>query len=652
MTTAISLIGIPRTRAQTIGAKPAGGLPPVGWRIPDFDVWRAGYAGATVQVMLADTTQLAPVYYDAGLTKIAPNPIVLSSQTDGNGVAYGKWPQPIYTYVPYFLLLNGTDSTGVVTPPLTDLDGEDGSYVTVAPTRGQYATALRDIVDRRLRIENFGGWGAANGAAQNTTTLTAAIGAAGAQGGGTVEIPAGTFAFTTVSLPQGVVLKGEGPSATTIFSIVGGSVVTLNGFGSGLRDLTLDGISLNAGSVGVDMLGSNSQELANLQIQRFALGLRSKGIIGANWTKLSIANCTTGADIRGDTDAAATQAGSQSRSLSWSGGTVSLCTTAGLIFETVDTNCTTILIQNVAFISNVGDALRFSGTQNVRAISCYWNDNQSNLSIQDGTNIAYSAINTSKNIVFDGGLFIGGTITLNGLCQGVVFRGMDIAGSSINLTIPANQIVFEDCTNSASTTVTGDLTKYLALRKSDTGIVTGVSTDNNAITAWQIPLSSGQVAFALAKVLAKQRNGTNWGAWLCAAGAECPGASLAYASGTAAFTVGAVLTGGTSKASARINAKSGSTATGTLTLISITGTFQSGEVITDSSGGAARAGGVVVVNAASIDGTGNTQLRTVQHTDTNYAAGFVVAGNMLQLQVTGNTAHVVEWTAKVEAVVA
>jgi len=69
--------------------------------------------------------------------------------------------------------------------------------------------------------------------------------------------------------------------------------------------------------------------------------------------------------------------------------------------------------------------------------------------------------------------------------------------------------------------------------------------------------------------------------------------TLAYDAQSANFTVGAVLTGGTSGATAVILTDADSGATGTLTLGSIAGVFQDNEALTDSSGGAATANGTV-----------------------------------------------------------
>ena len=70
--------------------------------------------------------------------------------------------------------------------------------------------------------------------------------------------------------------------------------------------------------------------------------------------------------------------------------------------------------------------------------------------------------------------------------------------------------------------------------------------------------------------------------------------TLAYDGGTAVFTAGKTLTGATSHATAII-VSTGASATGTLTLHTITGTFANDEAITDNNGtpGAAVVNGVI-----------------------------------------------------------
>lgn len=78
--------------------------------------------------------------------------------------------------------------------------------------------------------------------------------------------------------------------------------------------------------------------------------------------------------------------------------------------------------------------------------------------------------------------------------------------------------------------------------------------------------------------------------------------TLAYDAQTGNFTVGLKITGATSGATAIILQDSDSGATGTLTLGSITGTFQDNEIITDTSTGSATVNGTLTYTATEISG--------------------------------------------------
>lgn len=80
-----------------------------------------------------------------------------------------------------------------------------------------------------------------------------------------------------------------------------------------------------------------------------------------------------------------------------------------------------------------------------------------------------------------------------------------------------------------------------------------------------------------------------------------PTGSLAYDAQTANFVVGAILTGGTSGAKAKILRDTDAGTTGTLTLLVYSGTFQDNETITTAAGGSATANGTLTA-AISADG--------------------------------------------------
>lgn len=83
--------------------------------------------------------------------------------------------------------------------------------------------------------------------------------------------------------------------------------------------------------------------------------------------------------------------------------------------------------------------------------------------------------------------------------------------------------------------------------------------------------------------------------------ALCPSHVLNYDAQSANFTVGSILTGGTSGAKALVVADSDSGTSGTLKLILISGTFQDNETITDAAGGSATSNGTLT-SCISADG--------------------------------------------------
>jgi hypothetical protein len=96
---------------------------------------------------------------------------------------------------------------------------------------------------------------------------------------------------------------------------------------------------------------------------------------------------------------------------------------------------------------------------------------------------------------------------------------------------------------------------------------------------------------------------------------------LLYDAQSANFTVGEILTGGTSGAKALIVEDTDAGTTGTLNLIIISGTFQDDETITDSAGGSATANGTLT-NSVSADGlTANNVIRGIDPGSIDYIAG-------------------------------
>jgi hypothetical protein len=208
--------------------------------LPSSTPGALGYGLASVRVLIAGTNDLALIYSDEDLTAAVTNPQTLVERLDPNSaISYGKFSQPIYVGVPYELEINSDRlHRRVQRPPLTTLDEMDASLALVTVAGGEEAIHLEDHLARRIDVRDFGEFLAVgtNGAstATNTATLDAAIGAAGALGGGYVETPAGTYQFSDTTIPQGVVLRGQGRTATTLQSTTAGQVVVIGGDRAGL----------------------------------------------------------------------------------------------------------------------------------------------------------------------------------------------------------------------------------------------------------------------------------------------------------------------------------------------------------------------------------------------------------------------------------
>lgn len=117
------------------------------------------------------------------------------------------------------------------------------------------------------------------------------------------------------------------------------------------------------------------------------------------------------------------------------------------------------------------------------------------------------------------------------------------------------------------------------------------------------------------------------------AGLETIDQKLTYDGGTAAWTVGEVVSGGTSHATGTVKSKSGTTASGYLVLSGVTGTFLNDEVLTGSMGGAAVANGA---NANYSDDSGGS---STTRTSTSVSCQFRQARSAVM--VLGSGPHIV-----------
>lgn len=616
-------------------------------RIGFFDEWQPGYGLATVTVYRAGTSTPASIYTDEGLTVAAANPQTLLEKTD-NGISYGKWAMPLYTGQAVELLMNSVDRTGILRPSLTTLDDQDASNATVVRTGGSGADSLADRFARSVDVLDFGdfkavGLGGAS-SSTNNATLVAAIGAASAMGGGYVNLPGGTYQFTLLSLPQNVVLRGRGRGATILQNTQSVPTITVSGTRAGLSRLTLDGVSLVGSATGVYAINQDDVVLDDVEIKRFGLGLWCKGGTRHNWRNLFISNCVTGAKLHGDSS----NSGSAFEFMRWLGGKVDTCSTVGVELKNVDRACDHNVIDGVTFDTNTGIALQINGARDTRLANCHWTGNTNDLTVLDGS--PATSDNTVIGLRALGGAISGGAISLAGTLQDVSFEDINFTGAvAITLTTPLNNVLALDCREDSTVSIAGTSTAWIRHKRQYRGASFGLTTGNAETKAWGMELAAGQRVYLEAKVVGRQRNGVNDGFYHIAVSAHRPGATLNYDTQTANFTVGDVLTGATSGATARITADSDSGASGALTLQDVVGTFVDNEALSDPGGGAALVNGSLSLSDVALVGS-VTSIRAAQETNANWDATFVANGSEVELHVTGDTAQTVEWTVDCDVV--
>lgn len=617
-------------------------------RVSEFDTWRPKYGAATVTVLVAGTTTPAALFTDEALTVAAPNPQTLETDTDVDGTVYGKFTVPLYTASAYHLDIDSIDQSGIERPPLTTLLGEDASKTVVTAAGGSEAVELEDIVARIVHAKDHGALSATDTAA-NTTTLAAAIGAAAADGGGFVFVPPGTFPVTALTLSVGVVLVGAGRGITTIQSQTAGVVITLGGDRAGLMGITLDGIDLQAGSVGVFAKAKDETHFVNAEIKRFEAGLHCMGGRRAEWRELYISACATGAKLHGDNDATGGADGDDFTNNRWLGGKVDLCTVIGVDLSYEDKQCHHNMISGVGFENNTGVGLNINGAQYTELPNSWWTGNTTNIAVDDDSDVVAGDPNKVIGLRLMGGVMDTGAANFAGQCQDVVFERMEIKGVSFNLTLPENAILLKDSTEDAAVIITGDGTKLIRIRAILEGASSGLTTSASATKAWSIVLEPGQAGILEAWVVGNQRDGIQVAQYHKVAKVHRPGSTLDYDAQTANYTVGEIFTGFDSGATARITADADGGAAGTLTLRDIVGDFENNEVATDPLGGSADVDGILVPQDVVIDQADT--LGTDAEDNVNWNAAFVANGSEIELRVTGDTGEDVEWSVHVKAIV-
>lgn len=618
-------------------------------RIAEFDTWRPGYAGATVSAFLAGSTVLADLWLNEGLTVPAANPQVLITLVEDD-VSYGKFSAPVYVEDAYTLQIDNIDTTGIIRPSLNTLIEQDVSDAVVTPSGAVESSPLADVLARVVYVVDFGEFLATGevgaSSATNTATLDAAIGAAAASGAGRVIAPAGVYDFIDFTLPDSVVLCGAGKTATYLQSTFAGPVVSIGGNGAGLCDITIDGISLPTNSVGVFMVAADETVMERVLLKRFETGFYTRGAEQGRWIDFSVSDCDIGAKLHGDLNSGAGGGGERFQGNLWDGGVVELCATAGVELKRIDAVCGFNAIRNVSFLSNTGTAASVIGARSNTFTDCIWEDNTANLSVADGTPL--DTLNTVVDLLIEGGRFAEGTIALNGNLENVLFDRVEFTDVDVTLTNPLHNVLVRDSREDTDVAILGTATAWLRFKTNNNGASFGLTLGNAATKVWAITLVSGQMVTLEARVIGRQRNGVNRAQyWIGNTGRRAV-ATLAYDTQTGNFTVGNVLTGGTSGATARIVADSDGGVTGTLSIQDIRGVFVDNEILTDGSTGSATCNGSVTEGAVSV-ATLNA-IRTAEETDASWDCAFVANGPEIELRVTGASAQTVEWTCDVAVV--
>jgi hypothetical protein len=621
--------------------------------VDEFDLFVQGYAGKIVTVLKAGTTDLMPCYSDPSLTALIENPITLITRTDGLGNTYGKFSTHVYVPFAYELEISGAEETGVREVPLYTLSGEDASEAVVKPTG---ATVFRTLAVRfsdDIRAEDYGEIG--DSSSTNAATITAAISAASARGGGKVLLPSGVIPLTSLQVPTSVILQGEGREVTVLQSQLAGKVITLTGDAAGLAGLQLDGVNLLNGSYGVFGRGLAEIIIDDVLVRRFNRNFVMQGGQNHIYRSLYTRNAVRCMELLGDLDSSGTMLGDEFSGLDWLQGEVSQSTEVGMLLKIVDKPVRHNTFRQIDFLDNVGSdgALYFHGASWQRFEQCYWDGNITHWKIKDNPDEDLDLREVS-NLYFQGGQIVNGTCLFDGLCQDVILDSMEIDAATLDMTTPQNPILLRDCTEN-STVFSGDTTKAMRFRTINHGQVSGVTTTSAAVQVWKTKLKPNEKVALLVTATAERVNGADYADWMIAHSARCAGATLNYDSQTVNYTVGKTIRGSISGAEAIIVADADSGSTGTLTLGQINGEFVDNEVIAETNGsGSATVNGSLILGSAAFTATATALREAGSNTGappSGYAIGFVALGQEISITVTTGASHQVFWNLDVKLVV-
>lgn len=615
-------------------------------RVEEFDVWRPGYAGATVEIYVAGTTALAPVFSDPALTIPAPNPQELRSTTDANGTTYGRWFTPLYVGQPYTLVINGEGQSGIQRLPLYDLAGIDASSATVLPALpGAVPRPLSARAADTINVLDFGVL--TNSAAGNNAIITAAIGAASAAGGGVVLLPAESVVVTALTIPANVRLRGAGRKTTKLRSLEGRTIVTITGSQAGLTGISIDGVNGNPGSVGLASAGNDELVLDDFEATALETGMIVRGGAGHVFIETFVSSCQRGARLLGERLSDGT--GGSLRDLTWRGGGPVACTISGVTAQVVDSEVLGLKLDGVRFTSNAGPALDLVGARQVTLISPDFSGNIGNIRVSDASDPAFAAINTTRGVSVFGGNFAGGELRFDGAAQGIVFDQTAFQGVSWVASVPANNILVRDCIEDAATQQTGAVDRILRRSGIRGGTFRTTSVGTVPQIMWQYTMGPGEVARIEVSAVGRGEGGGD-------ATSLCLHTTLArepvrvdFVSASSTILAGSSVTGVNSGATARVGVVSQTGASGFIAIVQVVGAFIPGEQIVFS-------GGVTATVAAAAVGGIVVQLGTPTFVGgefrSNASSNIIVepAGVLARLIVIGVAGQTMNWTVDVNVV--
>lgn len=141
-----------------------------------------------------------------------------------------------------------------------------------------------------FNVRDYGAKG--DGVTDDSQAIQQAIDAAAASGG-TVSLPGGTYVVgSTLNLKNGLSMVGT--AGQTVLTMAARSSTTFILSGSGLSNVTLDGLTLRAGSYtdnvsGLYMVGARNCQARNLRLENLTYGMKlGSGSIGSGWVVANI----------------------------------------------------------------------------------------------------------------------------------------------------------------------------------------------------------------------------------------------------------------------------------------------------------------------------------------------------------------------------